>query len=183
MKLGLELVACALREGTMRPFIEAGIGHEWLLSEQDRSKSAIFEGADFHAWMTLLGHWDKHGKVMSLDMFRRSHPAESYPLPGTAYTPEELIEQWQDDRERFLASVLVSDLAALLREERYGDVVDLMQAGYRLVREKYGNQSIVVDWDDPSYDVESRIHREIRQGVLTGIPGLDDQFHGFQPAA
>jgi predicted ATP-dependent serine protease len=43
----------------------------------------------------------------------------------------------------------------------------------------------VVDWDSKEYDLEGRIHREITRGVMTGIPGLDDQdgFYGFQPGS
>src|SRR5690242_16388636 len=31
------------------------------------------------------------------------------------------------------------------------------------------------------HDVESRVDRKVKRGVLTGIPGLDEQFYGFQP--
>ena len=35
MDLGRELVACALREGTLTPFTEAGITREWLTDQED----------------------------------------------------------------------------------------------------------------------------------------------------
>ena len=60
-----------------------------------------------------------------------------------------------------------------------------MDRALRMTRKTYASNSIVVDWDSKDYDVEGRIHRKIRRGVMTGIPGLDDQdgFYGFQPGS
>lgn len=180
MDLGRELVACALRAGTLKPFTDAGISHDWLTSEQDVSHAAIFDAEDYHAWKLLLDHWAKHSKMPSPDLFRRSFPDESYRLPETTYLPEELIEVWRGDRQKYLTQVAASDIADLVAEGNITGAVALMEHAARLIRETYESRSIIVDWDDPEYDVEARIHRKIRRGVLTGIPGLDRQFYGYQ---
>lgn len=181
LDLGRELVACALREGTLRPFIEAGISEDWLTDQQDLSREAIFTPEDRAAWNTLVKYWNDHGRLPSTDMFQRSHPAESYRLPGTDYTPSELTEIFRQDRRRYLTQVAVSDLADLIRDDRYDDAVELMELANRVIRNSHASKSIVVQWDSPDYDVEGRINRETPHGVPTGVPGFDDQegFNGF----
>lgn len=181
MNLGRELVACALREQTLRPFIEAGINHDWLTDQDDVSRAAIFDTEDMGAWATLLRYHDEHGKMPSLDMFQRSHPAESYRLPESGYTPDELLSIFRSDRRRFLTQVAASDIADLIGDDRIDDAITMMDHALRVIRETYAAKSIVVDWDGPDYDVEARIHREVKQGVMTGIPALDSQFYGYQP--
>lgn len=185
MNLGRELVACALREGTLRAFTEAGITHEWLTDQDDVSRAAVFGAEDLDAWFTLLRHQEQHGKAPSVDMFQRSHPAESYKLPKSDYSPDELIEIFREDRRRFLTQVAASDIADAIGQNRIDDALALMELATRVIRKTYQSNSIVVDWDDRDYDLEGRIHREIQHGVMTGIPGLDDQdgFYGFQPGS
>lgn len=185
MNLGRELVASALREGTLRAFTEAGITHEWLTDQEDVSRAAIFDTDDLGAWFTLLRHQSEHGKVPSVDMFRRSHPEESYRLPKSDYTPDELIGIFRQDRRRYLTQVAASDIADAIGEDRIDDALTLMERATRIIRETYASRSVVLDWDSKDYDLEGRIHREIKCGVLTGIEGLDSQdgFYGFQPGS
>lgn len=182
MDLGRELVACALREGSLRPFIDAGLTSEWLTDEQDPSRAAVFDSEDLRAWTTLTRHWDQHRKVPSIDLFQRSHPDEAYRLPKSSYTSDELVEIFQRDRRRYLTQLAVSDLSDRITEGRIDDAISLMEQAARMIQRTYASQSIVVTWDDPEYDVEGRIAREITQGIPTGIPGFDDQegFNGFQ---
>ena len=181
MNLGRELVACALREGTLRPFIEAGITREWLTDQEDPSRALIFPGEDAHAWLTLDRHWEQHSKVPSVDMFQRSHPAEAYRLPDTEYTADELIGLFRDDRRRTLTQAAASDIADLTIAEDWDGALELMVKAARIIRDNYASQSIDVDWDSGEYDFEGRIAREVRRGIKTGVPGLDSQFTGFQP--
>jgi len=185
MNLGLELVACALREGTLQPFTDAGINREWLTDQEDVSRAAVFSTEDLDAWMTLLRYHEEHGKLPSLDMFRRSHPAEAYKLPESDYNPDELVKIVREERRRNLAQVAASDIADALGEDRIDDALELMDRALRIARKTYASNSVVVDWDNKDYDVEGRIHRKIRRGAVTGIPGLDDQpgFYGFQPGS
>lgn len=181
MNLGLELVACALREQTLRPFIEAGLTWDYLLDELDKSSKAVFGAEDYHAWTTLLDHWEKHSKVPSPDLFRRSFPEEAYPLPKTSYTPAELLDIWRGDRQSYLIQLAATDVATLVQQGDHQGATDLLALFHRLITRVHENPSIIVDWDGKDYDVEARIHREITQGVLTGLPGMDCQFYGFQP--
>ncbi len=180
MNLGLEIVACALRDG-MRPFIEAGLTRDYLASEQDPSHSAVFRGEDRQAWMTLLDHWDRHAKAPSLAIFQRSFPAEAYELPASATTASELIEVWREERQVFLMQLAAEDIATLVGHGSYPLAIDLLASSHRLITAVSDNPSIVVDWDDPQYDLEARIERDVKPGVSTGIAGLDEQFYGYQP--
>jgi hypothetical protein len=181
LNLGRELVACALREGSLRPFIEAGITDDWLTNQEDVSRAAVFDSEDLSAWFTLQKYHDQHGKMPSVDMFRRSHPEESYSLPKSDYTPAELLEIFQQDRRRYLTQLAASDIADLLADGKVDAVVDLMERATWMIRNTYTSRNIVVSWDSEDYDVEARIHREVKRGIMTGIDGLDKQFYGYQP--
>lgn len=176
-------MACALRENTLRPFAEAGLTWDYLTDELDKSAKAVFDGQDWHAWTTLLSHWDKHHKLMSLDMFRHSFPEAAYTLPKTSYDPAELIEMWQDLRREYLIKLAASDVATMVGEGEHQTAVELLATFHKLITSVHDSRSIIVDWDDKDYDVEARINREIKIGVQTGIAGFDDQpgFYGFQP--
>ncbi len=181
--LGRELVACTLREGTLRPFTEAGITREWLTDQEDITRAAVFATSeDMNAWLTLISYHEQHGKVPSVDMFRRSHPETSYRLPDSAYTPDELIAIFREDRLRILMEAAVGDAADLCGEKKYAEVSELMGKAHRTANATQGSQNIVMAWDGPEYDLEARIHRKITHGIPTGIPGLDNQdgFYGFQ---
>ena len=182
MDLGRELVACALRTGTLKPFAEGGLTAEYLTAPDDLSRSGILGDEGLAAWRTIQAHWDKHGKTPSVDMFRRSFPAATYDLPDTDYSPAELVELFQQERRKLLTTLAASDLADLLREGRAEDAVALMEHAVKVIRETYASKSIVVAWDSADYDVEGRICRELARGVMTGIDGFDNQddFMGFQ---
>lgn len=119
MDLGLEIVASALREGTLKPFLAAGINRAWLSDGVDLSSRAVFDTLSMDAYHTLLNHWDRHGKTPTLDIFQRSHPPEAYRLPKSEYTPAELVEMVVEDRRRWLTEVAVVDMSDKLRD---GDV-------------------------------------------------------------
>ena len=51
-----------------------------------------------NAWLTLVRYQEQHGKVPSVDMFRRSYPEDAYKLPDSAYTAEELTSIFLEDR-------------------------------------------------------------------------------------
>lgn len=175
-------MACALREGTLKPFLEGGITPEWLGDQRDTSRGQIFPDADFAAWSTIVGYWDRHGKVPTVDVFRRSHPETTYELPSSDYTVDQLLEMFREDRRRLLAQVASMDFAELVGAGRIDDALALIEGQVRVINETYASKSIVVTWDDPGYDFEARINRKIERGVMTGIPGFDDQegFFGFQ---
>ena len=121
MNLGRELVACALREGTLTPFTEAGITREWLTDQEDTLRAAVFrQSEDMNAWLTLVRYQEQHGKVPSVDMFRRSYPEDAYKLPDTAYTAEELTSIFREDRREYLTRLAYEDIADAVRRGQVG---------------------------------------------------------------
>lgn len=183
MNLGLELVTCALRTGSLKPFIEAGLGHEYVNDQGDPSRLAVFPDQHLAAWRTLLSYQDKHGKAPSVDIFQRSYPADAYELSDEHYDPDELIGIFQEDRRRVLAQLAAGELADFVAQDDINGALKLLEEAARLIRETHQSTSIVVTWDDEDYDLEGRIHREIKRGLLTGIDGFDaqEEFLGFQP--
>lgn len=173
-------MACALREKTLKPFLEAGITSAWLDDRDDLSHAAIFTEQDRSAYRTLLGHWVQFQKTPSVDMFRLSYPQGAYRLPDSGYTAEELIACFSDDREKYLSEIGAMDIAEAIEAGDYRDAAALMEAYGRRIRDSRASRSIVVEWDGPDYDIEERIKREVEEGIFTGIRELDDEFPGFQ---
>lgn len=180
MNLGREIIACALRAGTLKPFIEAGITDEWLTDQVDLSRAAIFGTEDLSAYHTLLRHWTGHGKLPSLDMFRLSYPESAYRLPDTTYTPAELTEVFLEDRKRYLTEVSASDIADLVAAGDSDGALALMEQAARIIRSSRRTGGISLIWDDPQYGADDRMSRKTEPGVALGIPEVDDKFLGFQ---
>jgi hypothetical protein len=102
MDLGRELVACALREGSLKPFAEAGLSPAYLSDASDHSKSMIFSDDTMAAWMHLQNHWEKYRKVPTVDLFQTAFPATAFELPATSYAPAELLDRFQEERRKAL---------------------------------------------------------------------------------
>lgn len=185
MDLGRELVACALRESSLKPFTEGGLSAEYLSDADDHSRALIFSDETIGAWQTIQDHWDRHGKVPSVELFRKSWPETAFELPASDHTPAELLELFQSERRRGLTEVAVSDLGELLLAGRTDEAVALMEHSLRVIKSTHTTTSIVVGWDSKDYDVEGRINRVLTRGVMTGIKGFDKQdgFMGFQPGS
>ena len=118
MNTGREIVATALSEGTLQPFLDAGITSAWLADREDISHAAILRDEDRDAYQSLLNYWEKHGKVPTVDIFRRSFPAAAYPLPDTAYTPDELLDIFRQERRQYLTQMAMSDIFEAGRRAR-----------------------------------------------------------------
>lgn len=180
MNLGREIVACALRDGSLKPFIDAGIHEGWLTSREDLTRNAIFTDVDLGAYGTLLRHWTAHSKMPSLDMFHLSHPAASYRLPSSAYTAAELIEVFEQDRARYISQVEAGNIADLAAAGDTEGFLAAMDRAARLIRQSRRTQGFTLVWDAADYDVEERLNRVTPIGIPIGIPELDEQFRGFQ---
>jgi DnaB-like helicase C terminal domain len=180
MNIGREIVACALRTGTLKPFIDAGVTGEWLTDQVDLSRAAVFGADDVTAYHTLLRHWNGHGKLPSLDMFRLSHPDVSYRLPDTSYTPDELTEVFLEDRKRYLTQMSSIEIAELVGAGDSDGALALMEQAARVIRASRRSGGIAMVWDAIQYDADGRIKRKTEPGVALGIPEVDDRFAGFQ---
>ena len=178
MNLGREIVACALRKREIRSFTEAGINKEFLEDTQDLSRVAIFTDLDASAFKSLLGHYAKHRKIPTLDMFRLSFPEGSYRLPDTDYDPDELIEIFSEDRQRYLSEIAAMDIADAVESGDFATAAEVMEKQAKLIRDSRVSKDIHLIWERS--DIEQRINRSVSEGVYTGIKELDIQFNGFQ---
>ena len=185
MDLGRQLVAGALRDGTLTPYIDAGLSPDYLADDRDHSKSLIFDDDALAAWHTIQDHWERHGKAPSMGIFRKSWPEVSFELPAEVETTAELLELFQEERRKGLVTVTVSDLGELLLKGHTDTALQLMEQSLRVIQDTHTTSSIVVGWDSPDYDVEGRINRKLTRGVMTGIEGFDEQagFMGLQPGS
>src|SRR6185312_4182665 len=185
MDLGRQLVACALRDKTLTPFIDAGLSADYLDDDRDYSKSLIFDDDALAAWREIQDHWDRHGKVPSMAIFRKSWPEVAFELPAEIETSAELVELFQNERRKSLAEVAASDIGQLLRKGSTDQAIQLMEQAVRVIADTHTTNSIVVGWDSPEYDVEGRINRKLTRGVMTGVKGFDEQesFLGLQPGS
>ena len=114
-----EIIACALRERTLQPFLDAGITRARV---NDILGKTIFTTEDLNAYGTLLDYWDRHGKVMTIEQFEKSFPAVSYDLPESDYTPAELIEDFAEGYRRLAAQVGVMDLSEMVDKGMVTDI-------------------------------------------------------------
>jgi len=82
-----------------------------------------------------------------------------------------------------LAQMAAGELSQFVANGDIDGAVRLMEEAARLIRDTHQSSSIVVSWDSKDYDLEGRINRNIKRGMLTGIEGFDKQeeFLGFQP--
>ena len=165
----------------MRPFIEAGLSREWLTDPEDLSRAVVFKSDDLEAYSYLLRYHDEHGKAPSEDIFRRNYPEAAYELPGPGNTSAELIGIVREDRENYLTELLLAEAADMQRAGRAGDAVALMARASKMILRVRGANGATMAWGGKEYDIEERIKRMITRGIMTGIPGLDRQFNGFQP--
>jgi hypothetical protein len=180
MNLGREMVAYALREKTLKPFLEAGIDLAFMDNREDMSRVAIFTETDRAAYRMMLKHWERHDKLPSMDLFRMSYPREAYRLPDSDMTADELIEMFVEDTRRYASEVGSMELADAVEAEDWDTVAKLAEQLGRKLRSTRASKSLVVAWDSPDYDVEARIARKVDRGIMTGIQELDDSFPGFQ---
>ena len=120
-------------------------------------------------------------EVPSLAYFRHSFPEDTYRLPTPGgVTTAELLEWSQEDRRRSQLEVAGSELYDRMDAGQYAEAHAVIQRAAR-IREAREFSDVFIYWDSDETDVELRINRDIKQGVVTGIPELDEKFMGWQP--
>jgi AAA domain len=164
MNIGREIVACALREQDITPFLDAGLTDAWLTSSNDLSRKAIFADLDFDAYRTLVEHYESHGRVMTTELFRRNFPEASYHLPDSEYTAAELIEQVYEGRKMWLSQIVSMDIATAVDKEQY----DLLPGLY----EEYRSQLNTLKGKD------SRPYRRVTLAELAALPQPEPLIEG-----
>lgn len=102
MHLGKSIIARILADRSAKPFLDAGLDAAWLQSE---ASDAIFEGITERAFAYLLQHADKHGRVPTVELFRREFPEPGFRLPDDPPLPGELIEVAHTEINRTVISL------------------------------------------------------------------------------
>jgi biotin operon repressor len=121
LNAGRRIVEYVLRDGDLKPFLDAGFTREWLYDKKDTSRYAVFtSNDDFGAYEHILIHYDKHGVVPTREMFEKSYPPESYKLrAGSDYEASELIAAAHDHIKTVLVTRMVSEIMALNDQGEY----------------------------------------------------------------
>lgn len=117
--LGREIVANILREGTPKPYIDAGMDLAWLTDRVSLKHVVVFPGQDKDAYAHILGHWQRHGVVPTTEMFRAGFPEVSYPLPDNDHAASELIELARGAIGQTEVVLALSDVQDLLGDNTY----------------------------------------------------------------
>jgi hypothetical protein len=179
MNLGEELVSCALRTGTLRPFLAAGITPDWLHSEESW---AVFDGEDRETWKYLLGYWDKYRKVPDIGVFRREFPEGTYDLSTSQHTPKELCDLTAEDVQRDIITRAVGQASVLVAQRDTTEAARVLQVMAAKLKGGIGTpRGRSVDLTDPAFDIDALLSREIAPGIPMGIDSIDAEFGGWRP--
>ena len=180
--IGREIVSEALRSGDARPYLEAGLTLGFMRDAMHPAYAAVFTGQDIDAWLESFATRERTARF-AIELFRRSFPAQSYALTRDPVRLSELVPCRADAIEQFETEVGSSEAS------RYIDAGDpvtaariMLETAQRVLMQQ-AETGIRQVWDDPDYDIDARIRLRISRGPGFGIPALDDQFPGFQPAS
>ena len=112
--IGREIVADALRTGDIQPYLEAGLGLDFMrpVNPLDLARLAVFtqSNQDHDAWLTLLRHHAEFGTVMDVKRFRQSFPEGTYNLPESRVTTAELVSMARDAIREYHVMVANQDI-------------------------------------------------------------------------
>lgn len=178
MNLGRAIVSEAIRSGSVKAYLDAGITADWMGAET--ASRDLFSGVDRTAWLEILDHHKKHGTVMSEDMFRDSYPEVTYAFSG-GYKPSELLEKARDEVLSSQVSEMTEILEGLHEAGSYSSVLSLIQ-GYadRIQGGIKDTREFAVRVVD--FNLQKKLHTRQPKGIPFGIPLIDDAFWGFQPS-
>lgn len=184
LDIGQEIVANVLETGDIKPFLDRGWNTEWVNDQRNIFRVAVFPEPHGQAWRFLLSYWGRHGKVPTHGVFRLEFPEESYELPeASRYTPQELLDLAGKEIKAVAATDAQGDLTELIARGDWDGFAERAAEAARVMREQDRSSSIEIFFDGPSQSVESYINRDVKKGVMFGIPGIDNQptFNGYQP--
>jgi hypothetical protein len=180
--LGREIIANILRVKTpaMKAFLEAGFNMEWLKDSVDLSRAAVFSETDLEAYTFIVKHYLSEREVPSTGFFRFNYPAETFRLPESDVTTNELVAAASSWRYEVQIRTYGGDFIDLVESGKFEDAQAVTREITK-IRVANSTKNIHIVWDGKEYDLDPRINREINQGVLTGIEALDADFTGWQP--
>ena len=88
MLLGEDIISYAMSTGDLKPFIDAGFNSDWMNNKLGGSWVLFTDSSIVYKY--LLEHYDLHGKVPDMSLFRRNFPA--YRFTSIDATAGELVE-------------------------------------------------------------------------------------------
>lgn len=185
MNTGNAIVACIVRTGEIKSFLDAGMTTAWL-NDKESGWDGVFDGIDLDVYELLLAHSSKHGTVMTEEQVRtkiRNLPGD-YFEQARDYEPAELIEQAVTDVQRRLLDNAAEDVTAARKSRDIRKAVQVyLDAAHKLakgIREDGGSFTLL---GDPEFDLEAFMAAkpEDARGVPMGIAAIDDDFGGWQP--
>lgn len=178
--LGREIVAEALRTGDARPYLDAGMTLDWMRDQMHPAWAAVFSGQDIDAWLVILRHQEKFGRVPDLSVFRASFPEGTYDLPQSRSTAGELTSLALDAVAAYETEVGNTEAGRWIDAGEPVTAAEIMLATARKVLSAQTRGAVRRAWDSPAYDLRERLAVVVRRGPGTGIPALDEQFSGYQ---
>lgn len=183
MDVGAQIIATVLDSPpkTLKRFIEAGFGLDWISSREDLSHAAIFEDERAAAWKLILRHWEEEREVPSREYFERTFPPDALPLPAARMSTTELVKVAVEMRKRVQLEIAGSSFIDLFDAREYDAALSLMEETSRKIRMQEAGSGVLMAWDSPDWDLESRLERVETPGIRTGIQKWDDMFPGWQP--
>lgn len=178
--LGREIVAEALRSGDARPYLDAGFGLDFMRDAMHPAWASVFSGQDIDAWLLILRHQEKFGRVPDPGVFRASFPEGTYDLPRSRSTAGELTALACDAVAAYETEVGNTEAGRWIDAGEPVTAAEIMLATARKVLSARTRGAVRRAWDSPVYDLRERLAVIVRRGPGTGIPALDGQFSGFQ---
>lgn len=182
--VGQQIVSRVMLDGTPKPFLDRGWNRAWVQDPANILRLAVFQGTDMDAWQFILRNWETHGKIPGDSRFRAQFP--QYELLSKPDSVTELLEAGGKQIQLVATQDAMGDLMAYQDAEQW----DLFASRAQDLAHVLTHQNLARDteilWDNPDVtddEIEARINRKVKKGILTGIEGIDRQkgFFGFGP--
>jgi hypothetical protein len=179
LDVGQQIIASTLALGTPKPYLDRGWDLAWSEDPTNLLRLAVFPDPHGEAWRFILRYWARHAKVPIPELFEREFP--TYALPERVMSPEELVDLAGAEIKHVAVKDAQGDLAGYIDLGDWDGYAERAGLVAKLVQDQDRSLNKVVIWDDADQDVEAVIHREVKRGIMTGIPGFDEQegFFGF----
>jgi hypothetical protein len=186
LNLGREIVSDVVRHGedTLKQYLAQGYNRSWLTDRVNLTHVAVFDSADGPAYEYLLKYFSETGRVPSIDRFRAGFPKQTYPLPDSSLSTEEIIEMARDrvrDTEMVLA---FDDIRAAHEAEDWDALSSRLADAADVIRNAGGSvplpfRLLSLDDIDALPDPEILIDGLIDHGTVTKLVGESGKGKSF----
>lgn len=181
MNLGRVIVSKVLTSSTIIPLLDAGFNLNWLRDSKSGSE-VVFTGIDRDAYKWILQHWDKYHYVPSVEYFREQFPKEVYTLSNNDTDSLESCQALAAEKVKsFLLAETIGQFIELHDAGKIDEAARFLAAESARINSVFAPVSLADNLNDPDFDLEGFINREVTMGVPVGIDPIDDSFYGAQP--